>query len=88
MVDGGWMDGGWLADGWMDGGWMVDGGWMDGGRMDGWWMDGWMLYGWWILLERELTGKKRLEWSMRWWIRGTDICLDLYYLNIETDSCI
>ena len=52
---------------------------MDGG----WWMDGW-----WILLEYELTDKKRLEWSMRWWIRGTDICLNLYYLNIETDSCI
>ena len=51
---------------WMDG-WMVDG-WMDGG----WWMDGW-----WILLEYELTDKKRLEWSMRWWIRGTDICLNL-----------
>ena len=59
-------------------GWMVDG-WMDGG----WWMDGW-----WILLEYKLTDKKRLEWSMRWWIRGTDICLNLYYLNIETDSCI
>ena len=59
-------------------GWMVDG-WMDGGWMDGWW----------ILLEYELTDKKkRLEWSMRWWIRGTDICLNLYYLNIETDSCI
>ena len=52
--------------------------------MDGGWMDGW-----WILLEYELTDKKkRLEWSMRWWIRGTDICLNLYYLNIETDSCI
>jgi len=59
-------------------GWMVDG-WMDGGWMDGWW----------ILLEYELTDKnKRLEWSMRWWIRGTDICLNLYHLNIETDSCI
>ena len=62
----------------------MDGRWTDSRRM----VDGW-LDGWWVLLECELTDKKkRLEGSRRWWIRGADICVNSHYLNTETDSCI